>query len=102
MSSSLKAINSPLVLEPAAPGGALAQAHCGKRRLDHVGGAQVLPVLRREVEEADEALPVGTERIHRLGIFGLIFRFEAHSGGLAVRPPLAAMALDVIVGLGPE
>ena len=34
-----------------APGRALAQAHGGERRLDHIGGTQVLPMLGGEVEE---------------------------------------------------
>ncbi len=77
MSSSLKAISSPLVLEPAPPGGALAEPHGGKRRLDHVGGAQVLPALGRKVEEGKQALPVGNQRLHGLGVLGLILGREA-------------------------
>ena len=36
-----------------ASGRALAQAHGGERRLDHIGGTQMLPMLGREVEEGN-------------------------------------------------
>jgi len=60
-----------------APGRAFAQAHDGQRRLDNVGGAQMLPVLGREVEEAKQSFPMGDKRLDRLGVLGLIFRLAA-------------------------
>ncbi len=47
----LEGHQQPLGPGASAPGRALAQPHGGERRLDHVGGAQVLPVLGRKVEE---------------------------------------------------
>src|SRR5271155_5817697 len=40
--------------------------------------------LAGEVEEGNQALPVGGKRLHRLGVLGLILRLEASPGGLAV------------------
>jgi len=34
------------------------------------GAAQVLPMFGREVEEGNQALPVGNQRLHRLGVLG--------------------------------
>jgi len=84
MSSSLNAISKPLVLEPAPPGRTLAQPHGGERRLDDIGGAQVLPVLGGKIEEGNQALRVGGKRLDRLGVLGLILGLEAKPCGLAV------------------
>jgi len=62
----------------------LAQAHGGERRLDHVGGTQMLPMLGGKVEESNQPLPVGRQRLDRLGVLGLILRLETRAGGLAI------------------
>jgi hypothetical protein len=57
-----------LAARAGAPRRALAKPHRGERRFDHVGGAQVLPVLGGEIEESHQALPVAVQRLNRLGI----------------------------------
>jgi hypothetical protein len=54
-----------------APGRPFPQPHGGKRRLDDIGGAQLLPVLGGKVEEGNQALPIGQRRVDRLGLLGL-------------------------------
>jgi len=88
MSSSLKAINSPLVLEPAP-----LVARSRKRTV--ANGDSITLVVRRcfqcsagKSKKPTRRSQVGGERLHRLAIYGLTFRFEAHSGLLAIRPPL--------------
>jgi hypothetical protein len=55
------------VREPAPLGRTLTQPHAGERRLDHVGGAQMLPVFGGEVEETHQPLPVCGQGLDRLG-----------------------------------
>ncbi len=65
MPSSLNAISGPLLLEPAP-----LVARSRKRTVANgdsimFGGAQVLPVLGGEVEESNQAFPVGGNRLDR-------------------------------------
>ena len=68
-----------------APGRALAQAHGGERRLDHVGGAQMLPMHGGQVEESNQPFPVGSQRLDRLGVLGLILGLEARAASQSTR-----------------
>src|SRR3984893_3450269 len=67
-----------------ASGRALAQTYGGERRLDHIGGAQMLPMFGGEVEESNQTIPVGSKRLDRLGVLGLILGLETRPCGLAV------------------
>ncbi len=44
----------------------------------------MLPVFSREVEEGNQALPRGNQRLYRFGVLGLILGREAKPGGLAL------------------
>jgi hypothetical protein len=78
MSSSLKAISKPLVLEPAP-----LVARSRKRTVAKGDSMTlVVPMLGGEVEESNRALPVGDQRLDRLGVLGLILRLK--TCGLAV------------------
>src|SRR6266849_6929768 len=67
-----------------ASGRALAQTYGGERRLDHIGSAQMLPMFGGEVEESNQTIPVGSKRLDRLAVLGLILGLETRPCGLAV------------------
>ena len=56
------------------------QANRGERRLDRVGGSQVLPVFGREVIERQQLVAILCQAFGRLGVFRLIVFQEGVEG----------------------
>src|SRR6267378_6025456 len=44
----------------------------------------MLPMLGGKVEESNQTLPIGSERLDRLGVLGLILRLETRACGFAI------------------
>ena len=88
MSSSLNAISSPLVLEPAPLVARSRSRTVANGDSMMLVVRRVLPVLGGKIEERDQAFPVGGKRLDRLGVLGLILRLETRSCGLAIGAPL--------------